>query len=77
MKQMRNPDCEMVPTKQALAEWDELTAPMRALGFTVNCYDPGVRFNSILPGARGPELNTHDLRILNEALLKQINETRT
>ena len=73
MKQMRNPDFEVVPVKQALAEWDELMAPMRNLGFTVNCYDPGVRFNSqASPNARGPEFNTHDLRVLNKALLKQL-----
>ena len=69
MKKLFNPDRQLVPVRQALAEWDELTAPLRALGFTVHSFDPGVRFSSTVGQfVRGPEFSVTDLRVLNKAL---------
>jgi hypothetical protein len=67
---MRNPDGKPRPIDEAVAEWNELFAPLEAIGFHLMSFDPGVRFWCPDPKDGTVSIPVNALRTLNEALTK-------
>ena len=68
MKTMRTPDRIEKCIDDAIKEWDELTEPLRSLGFKVIGYDPAVLFGSASNSRQSIDISVSDLRIINYAL---------